>query len=426
MTSRLLTACIAALLAAPVFAGNWPQWRGPKNDGHSPEVGIPSEWSAEKNVVWKAELPGPGASTPCIWGDKIFLTCQDGADGLVMCLGTDGKEKWRKKLGSGKVGTRADEGGNLASASPSTDGKKVYVFMGSGEVAAFDFDGNIAWQVNTADKYGPFQIQFGGHWTPVLYKDRLYVSVLHRKAQVLLAFDTATGKEIWNVNRVSDSPPGTESPDVYSSPFIWENGDKALLIVHGNDYCTAHSLTDGAEVWRVGELNPKANYNRAWRAVSSPLVTPDLIVIPSCKKGVTVGLDPNKALALKGLIGPGSAAELWRIPKNTTDVPSPLLVNGIVYIFREANTLDAYDAKTGTFLFSEPVSTGRNRGNPLYVDGKIVLVSRDSGTSVVKPGKEFEPLAKNKLPDTFTSSPAAADGRLYLRGWNALWAIGTK
>jgi outer membrane protein assembly factor BamB len=214
---------------------------------------------------------------------------------------------------------------------------------------------------------------------------------------------------------------------VYSSPFVWENGDKALLIVHGNDYCTGHDLKDGTEVWRVIDLNPKGpTYNKAWRAVSSPLVTPNLIVVPSCKKGVTVGIDPVKALEVKGLIGPGSPAELWRIPKNTTDVPSPLLVDGIVYIFRETNTLDAYDAKTGQFLYSEPVTTGRNRGNPLYVDGKIILVSRDGVQAVVKPGKEFDQLAKNKLPDTFTSSPATANGRLYLRGWNFLWAIGTK
>lgn len=421
---RPLCACVFALLASTAAdAGHWPQWRGPTNDGHSPEKGIPSEWGPEKNVVWKFALPGIGSSTPCIWGDKIFLTCQDGTDGLVICLGTDGKEKWRQKLGTGKVATRGDEGGNLATASPSTDGKLVYVFMGSGEVAAFDFEGKKVWQYNTLEKYGPYAIQFGAHWTPVLHKGTLYACVMHRNAQVILALDAATGKLKWASDRFSDSPKGTESPDVYSSPFIWENGDKALLIVHGNDYCTAHNLADGSEVWRVGELNPKANYNRAWRAVASPLVTPDLIVVPSCKKGVIVGIDPNKA---KGLIQPGSPGELWRIAKNSTDVPSPLLVGDILYVFREASTIDAYDAKTGTFLYSEKVTEGRNRGNPLFVDGKIVLVGRDGTQAVVKPGKEFELISKNKLPDTFTSSPAAADGRLYLRGWNHLWAIGTK
>lgn len=411
------------LFVPPSLGGPWPQWRGPHNDGHSPETDIPAEWGEQRHLLWKFRLPGIGSSTPCIWGDRIFLTCQEGTDGLVMCIGTDGQEKWRRKLGSGKVATRGDEGGNLATASPSTDGKYVYVFMGSGQLAAYDFNGNKVWEYDTLKKYGPYAIQFGAHWTPVLHQGTLYATIMHRKAQVILALDSATGQVKWSADRVSDSPAGVESPDVYASPFIWQKGDQALLIVHGNDYCTAHRLTDGSEVWRVGELNPKANYNRAWRAVASPLVTPDLIVVPSCKRGVIVGVNPADA---KGLIVPGHPAERWRIPKNSTDVPSPLLVQDVVYIFREANTLDAYDAETGAFLYSEPVSSGRNRGNPVYVDGKIILVSRDGIQTVVKPGREFEQLARNRLPDTFTASPALADGRLYLRGWDYLWAIGKK
>ncbi len=424
MTRLLLAAGLLATSAAPTSADDWPQWRGPKNDGHSAETGIPAEWGPGKNVVWTCPLPGPGSSTPCVWGDRLFLTAQEGADGVVLCIGTDGRVKWKKKLGTGNVKTRQDEGGNLASASPSTDGKLVYVFMGSGEVGAFDFEGNPVWQFNAAEKYGPFNIQFGSHWTPVLYKDRLYVCVQHRKAQVIVALDKTTGQVKWAADRKSDSPAGTESPDVYSSPFIWEKDRAALLIVHGNDYCTAHNLSDGSEAWRVTELNPKGpKYNRAWRAVSSPLVTPDLIVVPSCKNGVTVALDPNTA---KGEIAPGNPAELWRLSKGTPDVPSPLLVNGVVYLMREKDNLETYEAKTGKPIYSERVTNHRHRSNPLYVDGKIVLVSREGTMPVVKPGREFEVLATNKLPDTFTASPAAAGGRLYLRGWNNLYAVGTK
>src|SRR5207253_10319117 len=99
----------------------------------------------------------------------------------------------------------------------------------------------------------------------------LYLQVFHKGVQKLVALDAATGKEVWVVDRKSDSRPGTESPDVYASAFIWEQGDQALLIAHGNDYCTGHKFVNGEEVWRVTELNPKANYNRTWRAVSSPL-----------------------------------------------------------------------------------------------------------------------------------------------------------
>jgi outer membrane protein assembly factor BamB len=355
----------------------------------------------------------------------MYFTAQAGSDALLLCYGTDGKEKWRRAIGSGALAKMMrDEGGNYASASCSTDGKRVYAFVGSGALGAYDpSTGSPVWELNVQDKYGKFDIQFGGHWTPVLYKDRLYLAVIHRKGRYLIALDAATGNELWKANRTSDSPPGVESPDVYASPFVWEGAEGPLLVVHGDDYCTGHKIEDGSEVWRVTGLNPKERYNRAWRDVSSPLVTPDLIVVPSCKKGVTVGVDPHKA---KGNIAPGNPAELWRLPKNTPDVSSPLLVDGVVYLMRETGELEAVEANTGKLIYSEKVTNERHRANPVYADEKIILVGRDGTMGVVKPGREFELLAKNKLPDTFTASPVVSAGRIYLRGWNNLWAIGTK
>jgi outer membrane protein assembly factor BamB len=413
---------VAALtFLSPTFADNWPQWRGPKNDGHSTEKGLPAQFGPDKNIVWKLPMPGIGSSTPCVWEDRIFLTYQEGPDAILACVGTDGKPKWQQKFGTGKVNSRADEGGNITTASPSTDGKLVFAFAGSGQLVAFDFDGKKVWE-DDIQKYGKFSIQFGCHWTPVLYKDRLYLQVLHRGAQLLIAYDKNTGTEIWKVRRKSDGR--GESPDVYASAFLWEKDGKALLISHGNDYCTAHRLEDGEEVWRVTELNPKARYNGAWRAVSSPLVTPDLIVVPSCKHHQTVAIDPNTA---HGEIGPGNSAEKWRY-KSTPDVPSPLLVDGVVYLVSANDgTMSAIDAATGKPLYEGPRLTGqRVRTNPLYADGKIYIVGRDGTIPVVKPGRTFEVLEKNQLPDTFTASPAVSNGRIYLHGWKYLWAIGTK
>jgi outer membrane protein assembly factor BamB len=419
---------LVLLTTAPAFADNWPQWRGPKNDGTSAETGLPTEWGPDKNLVWKVKLPGVGSSTPCIWGDHIFLTAQDGTDVALLCLGTDGQERWRKVVGFGEFFTRGDEGGNLATPSPSTDGKQVYVFVGSGLLAAFDFSGKQVWGVNLSDKYGKFVadrkvIQFGAHWTPVLDGGKVYQVLMHRKAQEILCFDAATGEELWQRSRASDSRPGTESPDVYASPFVWRNGDRSALIVHGNDYCTAHDLANGRELWRVTGLNPKERYNRAWRAVSSPLVTPDLIVVPSCKDGVTVGVDPLKA---SGEVAPGTPGELWRMPKGTPDVPSPVRVGDVVYLWREKELLTAVDARTGAELYSERLTNTRHRANPVAADGKLYLVGREGDMPVVKAGRAFELVAKNKLPDTFTASPAVSGGRLYFRGWDYLWAVGAK
>lgn len=418
---RLLA--LALLLLPTAARADWPQWRGPANDGVSPEkILLPSEWGADKNIVWKTKMPGPGSSTPYISHGKIFLTAQAGGDIVLACYGTDGTEQWTRKLGTGGGKFRNDEG-NSASASCSTDGQLVFAFAGNGTLAAHDFAGNPKWVIDCQAKYGKFDIQFGAHWTPVLYHGRLYVQLFHRNAQQLVALDAGTGTEIWSVKRTSDSKPGTESPDVYASPVIWSKGDNALLLAHGNDYCTAHRLTDGGEVWRVGELNPKANYIRTWRAVSSPLATPDLIVVPSCKGGVTVGVDPAAAA---GLILPGTPGEKWRMPRGTPDVPSPILADGVLYLMGERGTLTAVNPATGNVLASLPVTNERHRANPVYADGKLILVGRDGTMPVVKPGKDPELIAKNKLKDTFTASPAVTGGRIYLRGWDYLYAVGTK
>jgi outer membrane protein assembly factor BamB len=422
MTALLLATLFSLNAPAPTVSPVWPQWRGPKNDGHSPETNLPAKWSESENLAWKLKLPGEGASTPCIAEDRIFLTVPDGVTVYLMCIGTDGHEKWRKPMGGpNRYYQRAE--GTDASASPSTDGKHVWAFAGTGHLACFDLDGRPAWEFNVQDKYGKFNIQFGIHQTPVLYKGRLFVSLIHKDAKLLIALDAATGKEIWKHNRQSDSPRGVESPDVYASPFIWEKGDQALLISHGDDYCTAHRLDDGSEVWRVTELNPKAQYNRHWRAVSSPLVTPDLIVVPSCKRGVTVAIDPAVAA---GRIDPGSTGEKWRLAKDTPDVPSPILVDDLIYIMGEGGKLYAYEAATGKPVYEQAITNMRHRASPLFADGRLYLVGREGVTVVVKPGREFEQIAKNTLPDTLAASPAVAGGRIYLRGFGNLWAIGGK
>lgn len=412
-----------SLIAGISFAGvvqadNWPQWRGPKNDGHSAEKNLPVEWGPDKNVVWKFKMPGRGSSTPCIWDDKVFLTSIDGGDVVLMCVGTDGKGKWKEKIAAAGKSGKGDEG-NDASASCSTDGKQVWTFAGGGKLVCYTVDGKAVWNVDV-QKYGAFRIQFGIHWTPVLYKGKLYLQVMHRNAQVLVALDAVTGQELWKVNRPGYSK--GESPDVYASPFIWEGQGGPLLIAHGNDYCTGHKLEDGAEVWRVDGLNPPGGRgHEQWRFVSCPLVTPDLIVVPSCKYGPTVAFNPVGA---RGTIDPANKAELWRF-KTTPDVVSPLLVDNIVYLM-DNGPLTAVNAKTGEQIYRNDLAKQLYRGNLVYGDGKIYVVGRQGIGQVVQAGKEFKLLATNDLKETVYASPAISNGRIYIRTWDNLYCIGAK
>jgi outer membrane protein assembly factor BamB len=423
------SAGVAFFWVAAAQADNWPQWRGPHNDGICTETNIPTEWGTTKNIVWKLSLPGMSGATPAIWGDRIFLSSEDGEEVMLLCVNTEGQLLWKRNLGTGKARYRSDEG-NQASPSPSTDGRHVYAFAGTGDLACFDFDGNEIWRFNAQDRYGKFQIWWGMHVTPLLHGDRLYHSLLHSGGWWVVALDKATGKEIWKVNRRTDGR--QECEQSYASPVLWTNGNEEYLIVHGCDYATAHRLTDGAEIWRLGDLNPKAAYNNYLRFVATPVAAPDLIVIPSAKNGPVVGVKPEA----KGMISTGSSFEQWRRPHNTPDVPSPLVLasrrasapggSDLVYLCRETGVLICMDAKTGKELYQERLHSGRYRASPVYADGNIYCTARDGTISVVKTGPHFELRATNKLPDQIAASPAISNGRIYLRGFKALYAIGSE
>src|SRR5207253_1363163 len=158
---------------------NWPSWRGPHANGISEENNVPITWGDDKNVLWKLPLPGRGGATPVVWGDRIFVTSGEGKDLVLICASPAGKQLWKRTLGTAaRVSIKGDEA-NESSASPSTDGKHVYAFVGSGDFAAFDFEGKEAWKFNVQERYGAFKIQHGLHSTPLLDGDRFYLTLQH-------------------------------------------------------------------------------------------------------------------------------------------------------------------------------------------------------------------------------------------------------
>jgi len=410
---------VLALTCAQLKAENWPQWRGPRNDAVSTEKNIPAKWSTTQNIAWSMQMPGMSGATPVVWGDRIFVSSADeNKDLLLLCISTDGKLIWKQKVSTGDRHARGD--GNMASPTPSTDGKHVWVFYGTGDFACFDFAGKQIWKTNLQQRYGRFKMGFGMHTTPVLFGDRIYMQLIHSGAALVLAFDKATGQEVWIAERKSDGV--AECEHSYASPMIWQKGDAAYLVTHGNDYAIGHSLKDGKEIWRLGDLNPKSRYNRTLRFVATPVATPDLIVIPTAKRGAVVGLNP----AAKGYVSTGHQSEIWRMRSGTPDVPAPVVHNGLVYLCTEGGDLICLDAKTGTQNYKEKAGSGRHRASPVYADGKIYTVAASGTVSVIKAGPKFELISRNTLDGTLTASPAISGGRIYLRTWTKLYAVGKK
>jgi outer membrane protein assembly factor BamB len=419
-TSRFLPILVLALPSACLHAENWPQWRGEQGTGISNEKFIATEWGGQEGALWRLELPGPAGSTPAIWGDQIYLTSADNDDLVLIAASTDGKLIWKEKVSTGNVKVRGDEG-NWASPSPSTDGKHVWAMFGNGVLTCRDTDGKEIWTMDLQEKYGKFNIQFGMTSTPVLDKGRLYVMCMYTGNSYIVALDAATGKEIWKHVRKSDAV--EECEHSYASPVIYRDSKHEFLLAHGADYVTAHQLSDGAEIFRCGGLNGAGQkYNPTLRFVASPATGDGIIVVPSAKKGPVIALSPEA----KGNVTNSEEGHLWRMPRNTPDVPSPLIVEGLVYLCGEDGVLTCVDAKTGEQYYSERVHTGRHRASPVFADGRIYMVSRSGVISVVKAGKKYELLAKNDLAEEISASPAISNGKLFIRSFDALYAFGKK
>lgn len=431
-TVVLLSLFVASHIRAPsIQAENWPQWRGPHGNGISGEKEIATHWSKRQNVRWRAPLPGQAGATPVVWNDRIFLTSADGDDLVLLALSAkDGKLLWRKKVTSGNTLARAGEG-NSASPSPSTDGKHVWVFFGTGMLACYDVNGNEIWKFDVQDRYGKIDIQFGMTSTPVLDGDHLYLQLIHgamvrgdeTRTGKVVKLEKSTGNEVWAVDRRTNAE--YECKHSYASPFLYDDGQRRFLVCHGADCTTGHSLDDGRELWRFSGLNGPSRFNdnrhdATFRFVASPCVTPGLIVIPTAKAGPSIALRVNESL--KGQVDSVPAALRWTNPV-TPDVSIPLAVDGLVYNLHKDGKLQCIDLETGREVYFERTHTSQHRSSPIYADGHIYFCAKDGQCTVVKAGRNFEIVASNDLEEPITASPVVSNGVLYIRTYDALYAI---
>lgn len=420
---------VGFVLACNGLADNWPQWRGADLRSVSNELSVPVEWNKDKNMLWRLPMPGPAGSSPVVWGDNVFATSVDGDNLVLLCVGTDGKLKWKQTLDGLDSDVKSRDGANAASPSPSTDGEHVWTMMGTGVIECFTVDGQPVWKKDLQKEYGKFNIQFGMSMTPVLDNGNLYLALMHGNMRdpnttsvgQVIALDAKTGNEIWLHLRKTDGV--AENTHSYASPTIYRDNNHEFLITHGADYVIGHSLDDGSEIWRCGGFNPKGDgYNKYLRLVASPSCGNGIIVAPTAKGRAVLGLKVD----LKGDVTNNKDAYHWKMEKGTPDVSTPVVYEGLVYLAGEKGDFSCVDAETGDRYYRERLSADKQRATPVAVDGKIYLAGRRGTVYVIQAGKELIVLAKNKLEEEITASPAISDGRIYIRTFDALYAFGEK
>lgn len=420
---RLLLALIPCLAATPLRAENWPNWRGPGLDGVAAGSGYPTTWGEGTNVAWRVALPGAGASTPAVWGDRIVVTCAiDGHDAAI-CHDRAGKELWRRVLGAEKPGKHAKATG--ANPSPVTDGRNVWVYFKSGELAALDLEsGDLLWRDNLQERFGEDTLWWDLGTSPVLTRDAVVVAVMHSGPSYLAAFGRTDGRLLWKHDRDLGAP--EEAAQSYSTPLVVEGdprfGEPAeTIFVLGADHLTAHDAADGGELWRVGGLNPAGE--KYFRSIASPVVAGDVVIAPYARGSTLTAVRRGGRGDVTGTHVAWSRTDLG------ADVPTPAAAGGRVVVCTDQGRVECLDADSGATLWSEDLPKNRHAysASPVLVDGKV-LVTREDGESALvsmpqRDADDADVAGGGTLGEMTVATPVCVDGRIYLRTHDALWCI---
>ncbi len=415
----IIAATAAVCLATSFFtAADWPRFRGEQAGGtadKSDAQGAPLRWAADKNVVWKTAMPGPGASSPIVVDGKIFLTAYSGygikkddpgkqADlrRHLLCLDRrDGKLLWQQSV-KAELPEEDYKGFMLlhgyASSTPVSDGKNVYAFFGRSGVYAYTIDGKELWHTHA----GSGLHGWGSAASPILYKDLLIVNA-GVESGTIVALDKLSGQKRWAVDGIRDS---WSTPLVVSLP-----GGKDELVVSMHGRIAGLDPSTGKQLWTCKSVEDYV--------CTSVIAGGDTVFVCSGRRPTTLAVRCG---------GRGDVSDthlVWQINK-TPRVSTPLYREGRLYWLDGQTTL-CVDAKTGKTVAQQRIGGFDTvYASPVLADGRIYAVSREKGALVLSADPSLKELARNDLGDAsvFNGTPAVNAGQLLIRSDAFLYCIG--
>jgi outer membrane protein assembly factor BamB len=428
--AALLVAVLVQVAAAQTV--NWPQYRGANSDGTGEGETLPESWSTTENVVWKADIPGWGWSSPIVWGERIFVTSAVGENEreklviggypggrtkptdvhrwMTYCLDFDsGKILWEREAHRGVPPEERHPKNSYANPSPVTDGEHVYAMFDNIGLFCYDLDGNELWQ----QRWGSFPIRggWGPGGSPVLHGDRIYWVNDNERESFMAAIDKYTGKEVWRVPR--------EEKSNWSTPFVWEHKLRTEIVTIGTGKVRSYDL-DGKLLWELMgtsglvSLTPVAKDGLLYLGAGyhyGPLYA----IRPGASGDITLegGETSNEWIA-------------WSQPRGSSIHPCYLLSGDRLFVLYDAGLLACFNAKTGEEIFKrQRLDTGGGRfyASPWAYNGKIFLLNEDGTTWVVDDAPEFNVMRKNYLEDNAWATPAIARGSLFIRTYTGLYRL---
>ncbi len=430
----LMWSIVGEIYAQPATetANNWHQWRGPEANGVSRTATPPIEWGEGKNIQWKVAIDGQGCSTPIIWGNKVFLlTAIDTGkvdpslpkpedqpkrvfgithpnttyEFVVLCLDRKtGKVLWRRRP-TERVPHEGHHGDNaFASASPTTDGERLYCWFGSAGLFCYDLDGKRLWQRDLGKAY--VAASLGEGCSPVVHDGKLVIVRDHQRQSYIETLDAKTGKTLWRKNR--------DERTAWATPMIIKHSGKTQVITAASKLVRSYDLKDGKIIWQCSGLTGNV--------IPAPVAEGDVIYCMSGYKGYSLLALP---LFAKGDISKSDDI-VWVRRQGTPYISSPLLYDGMLY-FNQSNSaiLSCVDSKTGATIIKRTRLPGLSNiyASPVAANGRVYITGRRGITLVLQRAKTLKVLATNRLDDLIDASPALAGSQLFLRGKKFLYCI---
>ncbi|MEM1205067.1 MAG: PQQ-binding-like beta-propeller repeat protein [Acidobacteriota bacterium] len=383
--------------------GNWPSFRGP-GDGHLQAAALPVHWSQDEGVSWRIPLPGYGQSAPVVWDGRVFVTSVVGPKKeTLIASGLDletGEVLWRRRFDA-SLHIENSEMYSRGAPTPVVDGERVYVFWESGDLVAFDHDGETLWHRSLSADYGEFQGNHGIASSPVLAEGVVIVQVTHAGPSYLVALDRADGTERWKADR----PEGV----AWTTPTVVDGKDGEEIVVSAAGRVDGLSAASGEVLWSLGETMEKNN-------VPSAVVAGDLVVVASSS--------PSHNLAVRRG-GDDDGAVLWRADGVSSGFGSPVLHGECALIVNRKGVVTCVDRSNGEKRWKHKLP-GSVWASPI-VSGDDVFFFTEGGDTVVLRHDAEAPsvVATNALDiaDTKVYGAAGVDGAVVLRTGREVVAI---
>jgi outer membrane protein assembly factor BamB len=418
LTSRTAQNVVAGLAGAALLStfqarADWPEFRGPTHDGHIEAPGLPLTWSDTNNIVWKTAIHDRGFSTPVVLGDQVWLTTatQEGNDFFVLCFNAKtGKIDFEKKLfHCDKPEPQGNNVNTYATPTCAIEAGRVYVHFGTYGTACLDTTTHeTLWQrddIHCRHYRGPSS-------SLVLFENLLILTMDGVDAQFTEALDKKTGKTVWKTNRsaVWDDLNSTDSMvrdgdrhKAHSTPIVADINGKPVLLSVGAGYAYAYNARTGEELWKI--------HFSGWSAAPCPVYANGLAYFTTGYSAKT-----SELMAVK-TDGKGDVTDThmaWRYSKSVPKMPTPTLVDNLLYVIADDGILSCLEPATGNVVWQNGLG-GNYAASPIYAEGRLYFFSQQGKTTVIKPGREYQPLSTNKLSGGLMASPAVSGKAFFLR-----------